>query len=303
MTSWLDTALPERALYEVPNEFALHVGDVPEELRRGNGSKLDAVYVSYCISGMRDYRIAGTPYRHVAGTMLVLSLGHVVELLDEDEDYFAYTIVMRPRFIGQISYVYAPMNISKMLYVRKDPLQVVDREEKHEFLMDFYRMARRIIEMNAGGRTSICLRLLVQILQNIGEKDSDEYVTDKDGGKVGDVLTRRFFELLTLHYKGKRDVVYYADMLGTSPQSLTNIIKRHTGCSTVDWIKTYVINEAKILLRSTNKTIQEISYELNFSTQTFFSKYFKREVGISPTEYRLFKDSPSELISNTIDKQ
>lgn len=294
MMSCSNTLLLERATYEVPNEFSLYVGDGAKELSRRKRQKLDSVCISYCVRGSRGYRIAGNTLTHVAGSVLILSLGHVVELLHEDEDYFAYTIVMRPKFLEQISYVYAPMNITRMLRMRKDPLQFVEQEGAHDFLLDFYRMVRRIIELKSTNKTSICLRLLVQILQIVSEEEDDEYLGEMERGKVGDVLTRRFFEHLTINYKGKRDVAYYATILGTSPQSLTNIIKRHTGYSTAEWIKIYVINEAKVLLRSTNKTIQEISYELNFSTQTFFSKYFKREVGISPTEYRLFKEAYSE---------
>lgn len=47
-----------------------------------------------------------------------------------------------------------------------------------------------------------------------------------------------------------------------------------------------MILEAKALLRSTNLTIQQISYELNFTSQSFFGKYFKRLTGMSPKEYK-----------------
>jgi AraC-like DNA-binding protein len=47
-----------------------------------------------------------------------------------------------------------------------------------------------------------------------------------------------------------------------------------------------VVLEARALLKSTNMTVQQISDELNFPSQTFFGKYFKRRVGMSPKEYR-----------------
>jgi AraC-like DNA-binding protein len=52
------------------------------------------------------------------------------------------------------------------------------------------------------------------------------------------------------------------------------------------WIDDYVIWETKALLKSTNMTVQQISDELNFPSQSFFGKYFKRLVGLSPLEYR-----------------
>jgi AraC-like DNA-binding protein len=52
------------------------------------------------------------------------------------------------------------------------------------------------------------------------------------------------------------------------------------------WIDDFTIQEAKVLLKSSNKTILQISEELNFVTQTRFGSYFKRFAGMSPKEYR-----------------
>ena len=62
--------------------------------------------------------------------------------------------------------------------------------------------------------------------------------------------------------------------------------KPYRSLSAKEWIDDYVVLEAKALLKSTNMTIQQISYELNFPSQSFFGKYFKRSVGLSPLEYR-----------------
>ncbi|MDR1673524.1 MAG: helix-turn-helix domain-containing protein, partial [Bacteroidales bacterium] len=67
---------------------------------------------------------------------------------------------------------------------------------------------------------------------------------------------------------------------------LSAVIKKTTGKSAFEWINDYVILEAKSLLRATNMTVQQISEELNFANQSFFGKFFKRAVGVSPKEYR-----------------
>ena len=63
-------------------------------------------------------------------------------------------------------------------------------------------------------------------------------------------------------------------------------MKETTGKSASDWIDDYVILEAKALLKSTNMTVQQVGDELNFFEQSFFGKYFKRIVGVSPREYK-----------------
>jgi AraC-like DNA-binding protein len=64
------------------------------------------------------------------------------------------------------------------------------------------------------------------------------------------------------------------------------VIKENSNMSATEWIDNSVILEARAMLKSTNMTIQQISEELNFPSQTFFGKFFKRVVGVSPKEYR-----------------
>ena len=64
------------------------------------------------------------------------------------------------------------------------------------------------------------------------------------------------------------------------------MVKEISGRTAGEWIENYVTVEAKVLLRSTDLTIQEIASRLNFTNQSFFGKYFKHQTGMSPSEYR-----------------
>ena len=63
-------------------------------------------------------------------------------------------------------------------------------------------------------------------------------------------------------------------------------MKNLTGFTAVEWIERYVVLEAKVMLKASNLNIQQISDELNFPSQSFFGKYFKKNVGMSPKEFR-----------------
>lgn len=84
----------------------------------------------------------------------------------------------------------------------------------------------------------------------------------------------------------ERKVQFYADLLHVSIGHLFAVIKRVSGKSPGDWIDEYVVSEAHILLKGSSLTIQQISQELGFPSQSFFGKYFKRVMGVSPKEYR-----------------
>lgn len=103
---------------------------------------------------------------------------------------------------------------------------------------------------------------------------------------VQDRMTTRFLGLVQENYKKERFLEFYASQLEITPKHLSRTIKQHTGYTAVEWIERFVILEAKVLLKSSNLNIQQISDELNFPSQSFFGKYFKKCTGMSPKEFR-----------------
>jgi len=100
-------------------------------------------------------------------------------------------------------------------------------------------------------------------------------------------LCKNFILLVKQYASEQRQVCYYADKLCITPQYLSTLVKATTGLTANEWIKDSVVNMAKHLIQTSgNSTIKEISYALNFSNPSFFGKYFKKAVGISPIEYQ-----------------
>ena len=95
-----------------------------------------------------------------------------------------------------------------------------------------------------------------------------------------------FITLLEKHYRTEREVGFYADKLCITAKYLSSTMKNVTGKTALQIIEEYAISECKALLLSTKMTMQQISDELNFPSQSVFGKYFKRLTGISPKEYR-----------------
>ena len=97
---------------------------------------------------------------------------------------------------------------------------------------------------------------------------------------------RQFMQLLSQHYKQERSVGFYARQMCITPKYLTTLIKRISGRSGSEWIDNFVILEAKTLLKYSTMSVQEIAYYLNFPNQSFFGSYFKRNTGMSPSQYK-----------------
>lgn len=104
-----------------------------------------------------------------------------------------------------------------------------------------------------------------------------------------ETLTIDFHANIKKHFKEQRHLEYYADLLFVTPKYLTETIKEISGKTAGATIDVYTAQEARILLRSTSKSVAEIANELNFSDQSSFGKFFKRMEGVSPSHYRSIK--------------
>ena len=101
-----------------------------------------------------------------------------------------------------------------------------------------------------------------------------------------EVLFNQFMALLQQYNKRERNVSFYARQLNITPKYLSSVVKEVSGKTAARWIDESVILEAKALLKYSGLSIQEIAYQLNFSTQSFFGKYFKQHTGTSPSRYK-----------------
>ncbi len=95
-----------------------------------------------------------------------------------------------------------------------------------------------------------------------------------------------FLNDVAKYHNKERSVEFYAGRQSITTRHLSSVIKSVTGRSASEIIALIVMNEAKVLLNSSNKPVSEISSMLGFSDQYSFSHFFKKHVGESPTQYR-----------------
>ena len=96
----------------------------------------------------------------------------------------------------------------------------------------------------------------------------------------------RLLRLLSEHYKTERSVEFYADKMNLTPKHLSRVVRNFSGKSVHQWIDNFVVLEIKNLLKHSDMSIQQISYDLNFPNPSFMGQYFKRITGKTPGEYR-----------------
>ncbi|TXF88422.1 helix-turn-helix domain-containing protein [Neolewinella aurantiaca] len=95
-----------------------------------------------------------------------------------------------------------------------------------------------------------------------------------------------YFDSGELQRKGIPSVEQMADKMAVSQRYLSDTLKKETGKTTTEHLQLYLVDEAKDILLNPEKSISEVAYELGFEYPQYFSRLFKKRVGVSPSEYR-----------------
>ncbi len=125
------------------------------------------------------------------------------------------------------------------------------------------------------------LKLLLIYLTRHREDDND----DAPRTKTTEVVNT-FHSLLEQHYKSKKMVAEYAELLAISPSHLNDIVKHLTGYPASEHIKRRVVLEAKRTAMHSTSSMKEIAFDLGFETTAHFSKYFKNAAGATFSDFK-----------------
>lgn len=103
---------------------------------------------------------------------------------------------------------------------------------------------------------------------------------------AGDVLSDRFVAMVFEASDRRASIGQYAERLGVSAATLYRVVKRSTGKTPLAWIDEAVVSEAKALLSHTDLTVNEIGARVGVLDPSYFSRFFRKQVGVSPIDFR-----------------
>lgn len=105
--------------------------------------------------------------------------------------------------------------------------------------------------------------------------------------KLGDNRIKTVFELVEKNFITKRDAGFYASELNITPKRLNEILKDKIGLTLTKILHFRLILEAKREIGYSDKNFKEIAFDLGFNEQAYFSRFFKKETGITPETFKL----------------
>lgn len=253
--------------------------------------KTRSMFVIFCLDGEISFNVNLQKYTLYKGYMLVVLKGMICEFCD-DIDIENIKTTCHIIVIGfDEKYFQASAPISEATQIQ----QFFYHRPYCKIKDDMYKETVTILEMTKNklqDTTHRYRRECIQALMNIliyNEYNSllkEEKAKEKAIASRSQELYDQFINLVQKHCTKERDISFYADKLCVTPKYLSQVVKKVSNRLAGEWISDYVILEAKALIKSRHYTIQQISEMLNFSQQSFFGRYFKQKVGMSPKEYQ-----------------
>lgn len=249
--------------------------------------RLDAVVIALCTAGEGRATI-NLKECDVSPDMIVVNLPENIIRIDRvSDDFRGHIIVVSLDFLREAR-IDLKNAIPIYIHLKNHPARSLAPEIVRR-LEEFYDLIRECAEEpQSRFRPEIVKGLVRAFLYKCCDQLTHLPVDEERSVKSRrEVFFRQFVELLTQYHKKERSVGFYADKMHITPKYMSSLMKKITGRSAAEWIDEYVILEAKTLLKYSGLSIQEIAYELNFSTQSFFGKYFKQHTGMSPGQYKM----------------
>lgn len=261
--------------------------DDVSELKRENAYLLDMLLIAFCVKGKMQMRINGTVHEVKASDMVICLPKLIVEDIMISPDFKSYLIGLSyssVKYTMQTSH--CVWNLG--LYFKQNPVVPMNDEAQRLFSLYYNLVSEKIERPNKfyykEVMHSIFQCFFFELLSLMSPKLDEKPI---DGNlKQSEQLCKRFMEIITKNEGRERSVAHLAEQLCVTPKYLSTVIKSVTGKTALEWVHQVSVESIKRQLKYSNKTVKEIADDMNFPNLSFFGKFVRKHLGVSPTEYR-----------------
>ena len=246
--------------------------------------KLEGGAIYFCRKGWAHATINLKDYEIVENTQVVLLPGTIIRINGCSSDFTASFFGFPKEMFMEACMRFEPIFFR---FIKEQPCYVLPQENTGA-INGLIRATTAIYNDRENRfRNQIAKNHLQSFMLDIYDKCYRYFGKHKiEGGTRQDEIFKSFVSLVHEHCASQREVSFYADKLCISTKYLTGICKAVTGDSAKKIIDDFAILEIKVLLQSTELTVQEIADRLVFPDQSYLGRYFKRHEGMSPKEYQ-----------------
>lgn len=264
-----------------------------------NAIRFNGMIIVMVKSGSISFAVNMEHFRLDAGTMLITGANSIITIdTDSMHDLDAYALFVSNEFIHDLNFEVIILNnlpiasnVSPLIKLKDTEMkmlsgymELLDHNARYNNREGDELFAKSI------SRSVLTATLYQLMICAIHRPKPEEELSDSleptRPRSRRMLYTHEFVRLVRKYFRLEHNVRFYANKLCISPKYLSLVVKESTGRSAAEIIDEHLLLEAKNLLRFSGKNIQQVAYELNFSNQSSFGKYFKHLTGMSPSEFQ-----------------
>ncbi len=247
--------------------------------------KIEAFVVVLCLKGKASLFVDDKFHEMQVNDVFICHPNIILESSMISMDFECRTVCLSPEYVRQLMVINSDSWNIRM-FLDKNPVLPLTQDEVRTFCWYYDLLKYKLTAKNKKYRKELVDALLLAFLYEFHDT-LDRFITLKPSSyKSAENLFKAFIDVLSSSYPKKRSVSYYADCLHVSPKYLSAVCKDISGQPASSLIDQYVMKDVVYLLRKTEKSIKEITNELDFPNISFFGKYVKKHLGLSPRLYR-----------------
>lgn len=238
--------------------------------------------VMWITDGKSKQHIDFKNYTISENTLFFISPGQL-HLFEEWEDIEGYIILFtEPFFLEIFQNKNILFELSYLDNLHENPFLQLTKEDTISIqpIVDLLYQEFSSVEQSVETIQALLLVLLRRIQKLFSTKDQ------QNNNKQQIVVFKQFKKMVELDFEKNLSVSDYASQLNISTHQLNNFVKATSGKTTSEIIKERTILEAQQLLNFSELTVRQITDKLGFEDSSYFARFFKKQVGLSPQDFR-----------------
>lgn len=241
----------------------------------------------FCREGNTNLVVNDKNYEVESGNLLIAFPGDVVKETGHGDPFFGSFLCLPQQLLKRFS-IFTPRNWGTYSVIKEKKLLPLEASNVNLLISYFnlieIRHKHQLITDNNEGLDSL-MSIFMRDFFHIAAKQWHNYPIVADH-TTPNVIFNKFMHMLYATTPQKQSLRYYADRLCVTTKHLSAICKQVAGENATTIITRCLMNEIKNRLKTTNEPIQAIAYDLGFANQSFFGKYVKARLGMTPVQYR-----------------
>lgn len=253
---------------------------------KNNNHKIDGYATMLCIGGTATTLLNQRELHIRKNDLLVFGPGDKIEGVEKSEDFSMRGFYLTEEFFKELSNIPIGL-INARVYITEHPLLNISDRAADVFIQ-YYDLIRSKLNVDAPVKhhkliTDLLMEAFIYEFHDMLEGTIEARPVHFTSG---DNLFKEFLDLIMNTYPKPRSVVWYAEQMNVTPKYLSSVTKTQGGETASTIITRYVVEDIKRNLMRPEKTIKQIVCELDFPSISFFGKYVKKNLGMSPKYYR-----------------